>query len=268
VLVHTLKVIALVIILFSVFYYISIFQLDLVFAPLLSNVIDESIGFDQRYLPLDRHEKIYNSNRLEIQNAENSPYLIETQQQQEVNQVNTTIISALDGNNNTVNHLGSTNSNFINFTFSGNVIMNCDDCFLPIPEGEIPSGKLKQLNDYLADNEVIVGDAEPQIVENVTGLCDLIESEGGITEQQLKTILTAAFSGNSNDPAIDDIIECLESHGLILEDTQVQSQGFFCSLDGGDYFLCTGNVSNFTGFQVFENLSIELHTFSVKASYL
>ncbi|MGE3859130.1 MAG: YncE family protein, partial [Nitrososphaeraceae archaeon] len=222
-----------------------------------------------------------NSNKLEIQHDPNSPFIFTdetpesfswTGQQQEGIQVNTILNSAIDGKNNPVDYLGATDSNFINFTFSGIVTIgppiifeNCDDCFLPTNQGgPIPPGQLTALNSYLANNEVVVGNAEPQIVGNVTGLCELIEEEGGITVEQLITILTDASPGQSNPQVIEDIIECLG--GLILEDADIE-KGFDCYLDGGGvpFLPCTGNVINFTGSQTYNNLTLGPHTFLVRA---
>ncbi|HJT82958.1 MAG TPA: S8 family serine peptidase, partial [Nitrososphaeraceae archaeon] len=92
---------------------------------------------------------------------------------------------------------------------------DCDDCFLSTNDGgEVPEGLLKKLNKFLAENPVTVGETT-DTVGNVEGLCKLIVENGGISLEQITKILNDAFPGESNDPAIQGIIECIANESII-----------------------------------------------------
>jgi hypothetical protein len=96
--------------------------------------------------------------------------------------------------------------------------VNCDECFQVRGGGEgiIPMGLLDQLNTYLANNAVTVGDTT-DIVGDVVGLCIAIVEEFDegtpATEEQIRAILDAGFAEGEDPPdvqrLIDRIIECL-----------------------------------------------------------
>ena len=62
-------------------------------------------------------------------------------------------------------------------------------------------------------------DASEQVVRGVQGLCDLINSEDGITRIQITTILTNAFllSGMLNPVAIFGVMIVLNDKGRLYK---------------------------------------------------
>jgi hypothetical protein len=100
---------------------------------------------------------------------------------------------------------------------------NCEDSFLSKNEGGLISQDLlSDLNTYLSQNPVAIGDEPPTDVKNVDGLCVLIKliesenTEGKLAnEEQVRNILNAALQEKSNLPEIDGIIDSLLDQNLI-----------------------------------------------------
>ena len=95
--------------------------------------------------------------------------------------------------------------------------------FLPQSEGgSIPQEFLDDLNSYLAQYPVAIGDEPITDVKNIDGLCNLInlvETENTEGRQangeQIRNILNASWPDKSNLPVIDAIIDGLVSLNLI-----------------------------------------------------
>ena len=100
---------------------------------------------------------------------------------------------------------------------------SCEDSFLSKNEGgPLSQDVLSDLNMYLFQNPVAIGDEPLTNVKNVDGLCvliNLVESESTegrvANEEQIRNILNAAFQEKSNLPAIDGIIDTLLALDLI-----------------------------------------------------
>lgn len=100
---------------------------------------------------------------------------------------------------------------------------SCGDSFLPQSEGgSIPQEFLDDLNAYLAQYPVAVGDEPLTDVKNIVGLCNLInliETENTEGRQangeQIRNILNAAWPDKSNPPVINAIIDSLVGLNLI-----------------------------------------------------
>ncbi|HKO39695.1 MAG TPA: hypothetical protein VJU85_00410 [Nitrososphaeraceae archaeon] len=100
---------------------------------------------------------------------------------------------------------------------------SCKDSFLSKNEGgSLSQNVLSDLNMYLSQNPVAIGDEPLTNVKNVDGLCVLInlvdsESTQGrvANEEQIRNILNAALQEKSNIPAIEGIIDTLLSLNLI-----------------------------------------------------
>ena len=199
--------------------------------------------------------------------------------------VNTSIDSAIDGNEDPVENLSSTTSNDINFTFSGQIT----------PEDtEVDSqGFLCKLD----DQEFVPCDGPTTI--NFTGsqfysglplgnhtfsvVAFVVVNEQPIFDQTPETFtwtIEPIVVNTSIDSAIDgneDPVENLSSttsndinftfSGQITpEDTEVDSQGFLCKLDDQEFVPCDGPTTiNFTGSQFYSGLPLGNHTFSVVA---
>jgi hypothetical protein len=103
------------------------------------------------------------------------------------------------------------------------IIESCEDSFLPQSEGgSIPQEFLDDLNSYLAQYPIAIGDEPITDVKNIDGLCNLInlvETENTEGRQangeQIRNILNAAWPDKSNLPVIDAIINGLVSLNLI-----------------------------------------------------
>jgi hypothetical protein len=103
------------------------------------------------------------------------------------------------------------------------IIESCEDSFLPQSEGgSIPQEFLDDLNSYLAQYPVAIGDEPITDVKNIDGLCNLInlvETENTEGRQangeQIRNILNASWPDKSNLPVIDAIIDGLVSLNLI-----------------------------------------------------
>jgi hypothetical protein len=100
---------------------------------------------------------------------------------------------------------------------------SCEDSFLSKNEGgPISQDLLSDLNTYLSENPVAIGDEPPTDVKNVDGLCVLIKliesenTEGKLAnEEEIRNILNAALQEKSNLPEIDGIIDSLLDQNLI-----------------------------------------------------
>ena len=100
---------------------------------------------------------------------------------------------------------------------------SCEDSFLSKNEGgPLSQDVLSDLNMYLFQNPVAIGDEPLTNVKNVDGLCvliNLVESESTegrvANEEQIRNILNAAFQEKSNLPAIYGIIDTLLALDLI-----------------------------------------------------
>jgi len=104
-----------------------------------------------------------------------------------------------------------------------NMPKSCEDSFLAKNEGgPISQDLLSDLNTYLSQNPIAIGDEPPTDVKNVDGLCVLIKliesesTEGKLAnEEQIRNILNAALQEKSNLPEIDGIIDSLLDQNLI-----------------------------------------------------
>ena len=100
---------------------------------------------------------------------------------------------------------------------------SCGDSFLSKNEGgPLSQDVLSDLNRYLSQNPVMVGNEPLTDVKNVDGLCVLINlvksesTEGTVAnEEQIRYILNAALQEKSTLPEIDGIINTLLNLGLI-----------------------------------------------------
>lgn len=100
---------------------------------------------------------------------------------------------------------------------------SCGNSFLSKNKGGLLSQDvLSDLNRYLSQNTVAIGDEPLTDVKNVDGLCVLINlvksesTEGRIAnEEQIRNILNAALQDKGNIPAIDGIINTLLDLDLI-----------------------------------------------------
>jgi hypothetical protein len=100
---------------------------------------------------------------------------------------------------------------------------SCEDSFLSKNEGgPLSQDVLSDLNMYLSQTPVAIGDEPLTNVKNVDGLCvliHLVESESTqgrvANEEQIRNILNAALQEKSNLPAIEGIIDSLLSLNLI-----------------------------------------------------
>ena len=100
---------------------------------------------------------------------------------------------------------------------------SCKDSFLSKNEGgTLSPDVLSDLNMYLSQNPIAIGDEPLTNVKNVDGLCvliDLVESESTegrvANEEQIRNILNAALQEKSNLPAIESIINTLLDLNLI-----------------------------------------------------
>ena len=100
---------------------------------------------------------------------------------------------------------------------------SCGDSFLSENEGgPLPQDVLSDLNRYLSQNPIAIGDEPLTKVKNVDGLCiliNLVESENSdariANEEQIRNILNAALPEVQNLPIINGIINNLLKIGLI-----------------------------------------------------
>ena len=88
-----------------------------------------------------------------------------------------------------------------------------------VKEDQYPQEFLDDLNTYLAQNSIAIGDEPLTDVKNIVGLCNLIETENTEGRQangeQIRNILNAAWPDKSNPPVIDAIIDGLVGLNLI-----------------------------------------------------
>ncbi len=100
---------------------------------------------------------------------------------------------------------------------------SCGDSFLSKNKGgPLSQDVLSDLNRYLSQNPVAIGDEPLTNVKNVDGLCvliNLVESESNegriANEEQIRNILNAALQEKNNLPVINGIINNLLKIGLI-----------------------------------------------------
>ena len=100
---------------------------------------------------------------------------------------------------------------------------SCEDSFLSKNEGgPLSQDVLTDLNMYLSQNPVAIGEEPLTNVKNVDGLCvliKLVESENTqervANEEQIRNILNAALQEKSNHTAIEGIIDTLLALNLI-----------------------------------------------------
>jgi hypothetical protein len=99
----------------------------------------------------------------------------------------------------------------------------CGDSFLSQNKGgSLPEDIVSDLNRYLSQNSIAIGDEPLTKVKNVDGLCILInlaKSEGDegriANEEQIRNILNAALQENQNQIVTNGIINNLLQLGLI-----------------------------------------------------
>lgn len=100
---------------------------------------------------------------------------------------------------------------------------SCGDSFLSENKGgPLPQDVVSDLNGYLSQNPIAIGDEPLTKVKNVDGLCiliNLVESENSdariANEEQIRNILNAALPEIQNLPIINGIINNLLKIGLI-----------------------------------------------------
>jgi hypothetical protein len=100
---------------------------------------------------------------------------------------------------------------------------SCEDSFLSKNEGgPLSQDVLSDLNMYLSQTPVAIGDEPLTNVKNVDGLCvliHLVESESTqgrvANEEQVRNILNAALQEKRNLPVIEGIIDNLVALNLI-----------------------------------------------------
>ena len=100
---------------------------------------------------------------------------------------------------------------------------SCGDSFLSKNKGgPLSQDVLSDLNRYLSQHPVAIGDEPLTNVKNVDGLCvliNLVESESTegrmANEEQIRNILNAALQEKNNLPVINGIIDTLLNQGLI-----------------------------------------------------
>ena len=100
---------------------------------------------------------------------------------------------------------------------------SCEDSFLSKNEGgPLSQDVLTDLNMYLSQNPVAIGEEPLTNVKNVDGLCvliKLVESENTqervANEEQIRNIINAALQEKSNHTAIEGIIDTLLALNLI-----------------------------------------------------
>jgi hypothetical protein len=138
-----------------------------------------------------------------------------------------TLYSPLTTNAQKISENDEENAKYLEKSNLGNQYMiqkNCEDSFLSNSNGgSLPQDVLSDLNRYLSQNSVAIGDAPLINVENVNGLCvliNLVDSEstqGRIAnEEQIRNIFNAALQDKSNNlPIINGIIDNLLNLGLI-----------------------------------------------------
>jgi hypothetical protein len=83
--------------------------------------------------------------------------------------------------------------------------------------GTLPPPLFADLERYLAIAPITVRGSPGTIVGDVEGLCNLIEKQGGIRQEDVSNIL-----GNAFDPIIipggqlQQVLDCLEEEGLLF----------------------------------------------------
>jgi hypothetical protein len=100
---------------------------------------------------------------------------------------------------------------------------SCGDSFLSQNKGgPLPQDVVADLNKYLSQNPIAIGDEPLTKVKNVDGLCILINlvgsesNEGRIAnEEQIRNILNTALLDKQNLPIINGIINNLLKLGLV-----------------------------------------------------
>src|SRR5918995_1511082 len=199
--------------------------------------------------------------------------------------VETSIDSAIDGNDDPVENLSSTTSNDINFTFSGHVT----------PEGtEVDSQgfqcRLDEQPNFVPCNgpttidftgSQLYTDLSPG-VHTFTVSAFVVVNEQPIFDQTpetftwtiipivVETSIDSAIDGN-DDPVenlsstTSNDIEFTFSGATNADDEQVTERGFVCVLDG-ETIDCTDDTGeSFTSSEEFLNLSPGTHSFTVRA---
>jgi hypothetical protein len=99
----------------------------------------------------------------------------------------------------------------------------CGDSFLSQNKGgPLPQDTVSDLNRYLSQNPIAIGDEPLTKVKNVDGLCiliNLVESESNegriANEEQIRNILNTALLDKQNLPIINGIINNLLKLGLV-----------------------------------------------------
>jgi hypothetical protein len=99
----------------------------------------------------------------------------------------------------------------------------CGDSFLSQNKGgSLPQDIFSDLNRYLSQNPIAIGDEPLTKVKNVDGLCiliNLVKSEGNeeriANEEQIRNILNAALQEKQNNLVTNGIINNLLQLGLI-----------------------------------------------------
>ena len=100
---------------------------------------------------------------------------------------------------------------------------SCGDSFLSENKGgPLPQDVVSDLNGYLSQNPIAIGDEPLTKVKNVDGLCiliNLVESENSdariANEEQIRNILNAALQEKQNQLVTNGIINNLLQLGLI-----------------------------------------------------
>src|SRR5918995_4422082 len=211
-----------------------------------------------------------------------------TETQQDI-VVETTIDSAIDGNDDPVANLSSTTSNDINFTFSGNVTSeDIDDInrgFVCVLDGETIDCT-DDTGESFTSSEAFFNLSPGSHIFTVTAFVEVFEGETEVRIYDeapvtfiwtivpivVETTIDSAIDGN-DDPVVNlssttsNDIEFTFSGHVTPEGTEVDSQGFQCRLDEQPNFVpCNGPTTiDFTGSQLYTDLSPGDHTFTVRA---
>ena len=199
--------------------------------------------------------------------------------------VETSIDSAIDGNEDPVENLSSTTSNDINFTFSGHVTPEgTDDIsrgFVCVLDGGETFECTDDMGESFTSSEEFLN--LPPGVHTFTVSAFVVVNEEPIFDTTpetftwtivpivVETSIDSAIDGNE-DPVenlssttSNDINFTFSGH-VTPEGTEVDSQGFVCVLDGGETFECTDDMGeSFTSSEEFLNLPPGVHTFTVRA---
>ena len=200
----------------------------------------------------------------------------------------TRIDLAIDGNFENVTNGGNTTSSNIIFSFSGlkndvpTFQVDGFECRLSTQANfqpcEGPTLGFTGSQEYFdlppgiytfevrAYDEINEGSSRFYDPEPATWIWEVLQEEQIV----VGTTLENAVDGNTNpvndgDATDSNDINFTFSGNVTPAETEVQSQGFECSLDFNGFVPCNGDLNDFTSSQRYDNLSIGFHFFRVSA---